>query len=618
MSEKNKKSPVWNYFTTIEGDLTKAKCTLCNEQISRGGIGKKATTTALHNHIKRKHSAVKLALPNSPDVMKRSEACPETSKPKEQQTLMACLEKTKLWDINYPKSVKIHYAIGELIALDNQPYSIVNDTGFNRLLNLLQPQYQLPSRKYIKDVIMPDILQKCKQKIATQINETEAVSITSDIWTESVNNHSFLSFTCHWISRDFEFKQAVLSIKHFPGTHNSSTISELLLNVLDTWKLQEKIHLFVRDNGSNMIKGIKDAGFPAIACFIHTLQLVIKDSLKSQRAVYDVISTSRNIVTHFNHSSVACDNLSNIQKHKLNKSEKKLIQDVSTRWNSTYYMLERLLEQKNALALFVSEYGGFQILSSAQWTIVENVLHLLKPFEEVTKIMSSSEAIVSEVIPTVSTLHRYLAKEGSQFFGVGTIKDTLKENLTARFAEVRNNDFFVTATLLDPRFKAAFFTDIDKVNAKENLLKKVTLQNPKPNPIVSETETPTPKKCKLSEAHSSFWECFSEITDGCTNNELCSNPNDDGLKEMNSYFALPLIDRKDNPLKWWQLNKNNFPALANLARKFLSAPPSSVWSERLFSEAGNICEKLRNRLLPDNIEELAFLHHNLPLLNYCY
>ena len=104
------------------------------------------------------------------------------------------------------------------------------------------------------------------------------------------NNHSFLSFTCHWINSDFESRQAVLNIKHFPSSHNSENINELLLNVLDIWNLKEKVHLFKQDNSSNMVKGITDAVFSAISCFIHTLKLVVKDSLKIQRSVNDVIA----------------------------------------------------------------------------------------------------------------------------------------------------------------------------------------------------------------------------------------------------------------------------------------------------------------------------------------
>lgn len=69
---------------------------------------------------------------------------------------------------------------------------------------------------------------------------------------------------------------------------------------------------------------------------------------------------------------------------------------------------------------------------------------------------------------------------------------------------------------------------------------------------------------------------------------------------------------------WWRENQHSSPTLAKIARKYLSAPASSIDSERLFSEAGNIYEPKRNRLQPENAERLMFLHHNLPLLNFDY
>jgi len=42
---------------------------------------------------------------------------------------------------------------------------------------------------------------------------------------------------------------------------------------------------------------------------------------------------------------------------------------------------------------------------------------------------------------------------------------------------------------------------------------------------------------------------------------------------------------------------------------------SSVYSEKLFSEYGNIFEEKRSRLLPKSGEKLLFLHHNVKLLD---
>jgi len=52
-----------------------------------------------------------------------------------------------------------------------------------------------------------------------------------------------------------------------------------------------------------------------------------------------------------------------------------------------------------------------------------------------------------------------------------------------------------------------------------------------------------------------------------------------------------------------------------LEKKFLATPASSVYSERLSSEYGNIFEEKRSRLLPKSGEKVLFLHHNMKLLD---
>ena len=58
----------------------------------------------------------------------------------------------------------------------------------------------------------------------------------------------------------------------------------------------------------------------------------------------------------------------------------------------------------------------------------------------------------------------------------------------------------------------------------------------------------------------------------------------------------------------------------SLASKYLCAPPpsSSVASERLFSNGGDISTETRNCLLPEKLEQLLFLNKNLRVLNVEY
>ena len=53
--------------------------------------------------------------------------------------------------------------------------------------------------------------------------------------------------------------------------------------------------------------------------------------------------------------------------------------------------------------------------------------------------------------------------------------------------------------------------------------------------------------------------------------------------------------------------------LPRLAKRYLSTPPSSIFSERMFSQAGNIYTEKRNHLSPELADKLLFLHHNLQI-----
>ena len=83
------------------------------------------------------------------------------------------------------------------------------------------------------------------------------------------------------------------------------------------------------------------------------------------------------------------------------------------------------------------------------------------------------------------------------------------------------------------------------------------------------------------------------------------------VKEVDRYAISPPVERSKDPLIFWK-ERLHYPNMARVARRYLSCPTSYVYSERLFSEAGNIFEEHRSRLLPRNGEHLLFLHHNIP------
>ena len=234
-----------------------------------------------------------------------------------------------------------------MIALDFQPFSVVDDRGFRSLLNVLEPRYILPSRRYITDTVLPQIHKGIVSKVEAELSLTnvESFSFTTDIWSSEISDDSMISLTAHWITDAFIRKSAVLHVQSFPDSHTGANICAMFDDMFERWKIKkENIHIIVSDNASNMVKAMKDGGYLNLGCFAHTLQLIVNDGVLTQRSVVDTLAICRRIVGHFKRSSLACVKLQKIQVN-LGIPEHKLKQDIPTRWNSTLYMLKSVEER---------------------------------------------------------------------------------------------------------------------------------------------------------------------------------------------------------------------------------------------------------------------------------
>ena len=56
------------------------------------------------------------------------------------------------------------------------------------------------------------------------------------------------------------------------------------------------------------------------------------------------------------------------------------VQDVPTRWNSAYLMVERMVKLKRSIQLYVSDHNDLPAITANEWQLGERVLFVLKPF----------------------------------------------------------------------------------------------------------------------------------------------------------------------------------------------------------------------------------------------
>ena len=157
----------------------------------------------------------------------------------------------------------------------------------------------------------------------------------------------------------------------------------------------------VHDHGSNMQASLRilhdDSGWASVNYAAHTLQLCVNEGLQLPN-IAALLGAGRKLVGHFKHSSKATAALAQKQK-QMNIPVKKLIQDRLTRWNSSFYMLKRILEVRWLISAVLSEESITKKadraldLRSEQWTLTEDLLPCLQKIEIATVYFSEEEKI---------------------------------------------------------------------------------------------------------------------------------------------------------------------------------------------------------------------------------
>ncbi|GBP92793.1 hypothetical protein EVAR_67505_1 [Eumeta japonica] len=110
-------------------------------------------------------------------------------------------------------------------------------------------------------------------------------------------------------------------MKLFSGTHTGENIAKERNAIANRWDIEhDKIHLLIHDSGANMVKGVRLAEYDSARCFIHTTQKDIIESLEVEPEVIAIIAADRRLVTHFNHSGLAQENLLAIQNAKFTRA----------------------------------------------------------------------------------------------------------------------------------------------------------------------------------------------------------------------------------------------------------------------------------------------------------
>lgn len=530
-----------------------------------------------------------------------------------QQSLSAFVPKK----ITLGQKAKIDEAFSKLFTKDFQPFSIVEDEGFVAYSNALNPSYVIPDRKTITKSIIPAKYEECLLNTKNMIEKAVSVCLTTDCWT-SRNTDSFMGVTAHFISDDFSLTSVVLQCEQFPLSHTSMNLSDSLRSISQVWNIGDKITLVVSDNASNVTKAIKDIlGWKHLGCFAHSLNLVVKNGLKANQNILCLVENVRKIVSHFKRSTNATAKLLTYQKQNNDpkNAPKKLVQDVPTRWNSTFLMIKRFLllhePLKATLALIDKD---LPTLTQNDWKMACELMLCLKPFFAVTESVSGEKyATASLIIPLVNSLISVCEKLAAKQFSpdVHEVAEKLLKEVNERFGNLENSQTLTLVTFMDPRFKNLCFSrpEIGE-RVKQRVVNMVTSQIV--NSLGKDQGTSSQETLETTVKATDELSVFTNLDARLSKQKKKGTNMSRAIIEIDRYLEDENLDRKDDPLVWWKTEGQQYPHLRGIYKKYGCCLATSVPSERVFSKAGIVINERRNRLTGNKANMLVFLNQNLP------
>ena len=148
------------------------------------------------------------------------------------------------------------------------------------------------------------------------------------------------------VRREMKLNKALISIELLPNPHTSENIKNCLNAILESWNLKDKCFAATTDNGANVKKAISLMNIENIGCAAHTLHLSVTKGLAPLK---QLIKRVNNLIHFFALSPKQMGRLKNAQEERGYPKILEIIQDVRTRWNSSYLAWKRLLELKVAI-----------------------------------------------------------------------------------------------------------------------------------------------------------------------------------------------------------------------------------------------------------------------------
>ncbi|KAL2920462.1 putative AC transposase [Bienertia sinuspersici] len=355
----------------------------------------------------------------------------------------------------------------DAIMYHSYPLSIVEHVKLREMLTYLNSKLRHITRNIILKYCLLEHkrLKSMLHEILADVNSR--IRFTCDCWS-ACTSRGFLTLTAHFIDNNWNLKSHILNFRYFPPPHRGVDIYLFVVGLIKEWNLEGKTFSMTCDNAGSMdvmVARLKSdlqtfgtlplgGRFFHVRCCAHILNLIVQSGMKVIDASILKVPETVNYIAGSDNRLVLFEKC--VVDSKSNFVGKLLI-DCATRWNSTYQMLKRALEAKDALNLFAIVDTSFDFgLSADEWNVVDFVCKFLESFYNITVMFSGSDYPTTNLyFRNIVAIEKLLVVAHTHTVAsIQSMATVMMEKFEKYWSDY--SVLLAIAVLLDPRYKMHF------------------------------------------------------------------------------------------------------------------------------------------------------------------
>ena len=521
-------------------------------------------------------------------------------------------EKAK-YKASNPKQRALRAKLVEWVISSNRPLSVVEDDKLVELLEMADTQFNVPSRKTVRNDI-EELYKKKKAEVVEDLSKIDFFACTNDAGSSS-GGKSFVDINVHYVTEDFHLKKKILDVLEMKESKTAENYRKRVRETEKKFGLEGKVFSYTTDNEATM-----NAAFTCNernGCFAHIESKSSKKALERQKCLKILRLKLRKISKKANKSSKFMYAIAEQQK-KRGLRILGLKQEVKTRFTATHSCIRSFLNDPNEKVtapiddekvdeniaainhamkdakLKKSELTKLEIKPEDTRKMKELVKVLDVLEEGITLIGGEKFATGSAVLPFIHKFNKFLEIDDEEPLYISSFKTDLKADMNERCEANLNKHVLAKASFFDKRFShLKFLEEEDKQEVMEDLkaeLEAIEAVRGNENKDNDESE-PLKKKRFLGAGF-----------DDSDEEAAC---NVEG--ELKNYLNERKLKIDGDPFEWWRNRRDEYPVMSKLARKYLAVQGTSTPAERVISRLGTVLSKRRQSLTGEIFSKMMFL-----------